>query len=271
MSFFKDKVILVTGAGGSIGSELCRSLAGMDLKTLILFDSSELALYNIERKLRAPNVRAVLGDVSDNWDVRAVFGAHDIDIVFHAAAYKHVTLCEKNAHAAWRVNSVGTRVVVDAAAQYDVPRLVLVSTDKAVRPTCVMGVTKQRAEEIVRKANYTTVRLGNVYGSSGSVIPLWQEQIAAGEPVTITHPGATRCFISGQDAAYVLMRAAELLVGGETFVPKLTPKSIVDIARDLGAKDFKYIGLAPGEKLHEELFVGVPVETPEWGLMKDAA
>lgn len=271
MSFFQDKVILVTGAGGSIGSELCRQLAEHQPGTLILFDSSELALYNIERRLRALNVVAVLGDVSCRGDVEAVFAKNEIDVVFHTAAYKHVTLCEQNYDAAVRVNVDGTQRVVSCAATHGVPRLILISTDKAVRPTCVMGRTKRWAEQIVQGYNYTTVRLGNVYGSSGSVVPLWKEQIAAGEPVTITHPDARRFFITGEYAASVILEAAELAVGGETFVADMGySRNIVDIARSLGAREFKYIGLRPGEKLNEEMVVGTPVSVSPH-LFKDAA
>lgn len=272
MSFFKDKVILVTGAGGSIGSELSRQLAAHDPKTLILFDSSELALYNIDRELSGPGIVPVLGDVSDVTDVSCVFNDYEIDIIFHAAAYKHVTLCEKNPTAANRVNVFGTQRLVVAAKHYGVPRFILISTDKAVRPTCVMGMTKLRAEEFVRYNNYTTVRLGNVYGSSGSVVQLWKEQIAKGLPVTITHPQATRYFISGGEAAAKIIQAAMLAVGGETFVPYMgRPRNIVDIAhRLLGAREFKYIGLRPGEKLHEELYVGQPMGTGKFGLFRDS-
>lgn len=274
MSFFKDKTILVTGAGGSIGSELCRQLFEHDPDVLILFDSSELALYNIDRELNDGEIGArivpALGDVTYTYDVNTWL--HGVDIVFHTAAYKHVTLCENNRTAAERVNVRGTRVLVEAAKMHAVPTLILISTDKAVRPTCVMGRTKQAAEEIVRAANYTTVRLGNVYGSSGSVVPLWKEQIAKGEPVTITHPGATRYFISHAEAARRILEAAEMAVGGETFVPQMgTPSSIVQAARNIGAREFKYIGLRPGEKLHEELFVGEKVPTPDPFLFKDAA
>jgi FlaA1/EpsC-like NDP-sugar epimerase len=269
MSFFKDKTILVTGAGGSIGSVLCEQLMTHGPKTLILFDSSELALYNIDRKLEG-RAEAVLGDVSNRGDVWSVFDENDIDIVFHAAAYKHVTMCEKNEEVAYRVNALGTSLVANAAARRQVPRLILISTDKAVRPTCVMGRSKQAAEGIVRQLKYTTVRLGNVYGSSGSVVPLWKEQIANGEPVTITHPSATRYFITANKAAHAILKAAEYANG--TFVPTMgDPLSVVELAQHLGAKDIKYIGLRPGEKLHEELFVGARVVTCEPGLWQDAA
>lgn len=270
MSFFKDKVILVTGAGGSVGSELCRQLMrDNDLKTLILFDSSELALYNIEREVGGV---PVLGDVSNVHEISSVFEQYDIDIVFHTAAYKHVTLCEKNRAAAIRVNVLGTELLVSTAALYGVPRLLLISTDKAVRPTCTMGDTKRLAEQIVRRANYTTVRLGNVYGSSGSVVPLWKEQIYKGLSVTITHPDATRYFIFPMNAARYILDAAEMAVGGETFVPDMgKPLNITNVARGLGAIDFKYTGLRPGEKLHEELFVGAKETTPHPFIFKDAA
>lgn len=271
MSFFKDKVILVTGAGGSIGSELCRQIMREHPKQLVLFDSSELALYNIDRELGGKAV-PVLGDVSDVSDVTCAFANYDIDIVYHAAAYKHVTLCQKNWAPAHRVNIYGTKLVVNNALAYGVPRLILISTDKAVRPTCVMGETKRLAEEIVREANYTTVRLGNVYGSSGSVVPLWREQIAAGKPVTITHPDATRYFLHPFEAAHRIMEATELAVGGETFVPCMGGRQFIeDVARELGAKKFNVIGLRPGEKLHEELYVGKQVMTPYPRIFKDAA
>lgn len=270
MSFFKDKTILVTGAGGSIGSVLCERLA-QDGAKLVLFDSSELALYQIDRKLGGRHT-PVLGDVSYALDLLPVFRENKIDIVFHTAAYKHVTLCEKNPDPAHRVNVHGTRLLVGRAALHRVPRLILISTDKAVRPTCVMGDTKRQAENIVRAANYTTVRLGNVWGSSGSVVPLWKEQIAKGEPVTITHPNAMRWFITPGQAADRILLAAERAVGGETFVPWMgVPENIGDVARKLGAREFKYIGLQPGEKMIEELYAGTREMTDHPHLYRDAA
>ena len=270
MSFFKDKTILVTGAGGSIGSVLCERLA-QDGAKLVLFDSSELALYQIDRKLGGRHV-PVLGDVSDHNDLERLFFKYEFDVIFHTAAYKHVTLCELNPGAAWRVNVEGTNRLVQAAAGHSVPRLILISTDKAVNPTCVMGRTKRRAEEIVRQHNYTTVRLGNVWGSSGSVVPLWKEQIAKGEPVTITHPNAVRWFITPGQAADRILLAAERAVGGETFVPWMgASKTMGDVARKLGAREFKYIGLRPGEKLVEELYAGTREMTDHPHLYKDVA
>jgi len=269
MSFLKDKTVLVTGAGGSIGSELCRQIMRQDPKKLILFDNSELALYNIDRKLAADNVVPMLGDITRCEDLSRAF-QHRVDVVYHVAAYKHVTLCEKNRDAAHRVNVVGTRWLVDVARIWKVSTLVLVSTDKAVRPTCIMGDTKRLAEQIVRVAGYTIVRLGNVAGSSGSVLPLWREQIAAGKPVTITDPDATRYFISAYQAANDIILASSM--GPGTFVPEMGgPMRLGDMAILNGVTDFNVVGLRPGEKLHEELFVGERVVTEHPEIFKDAA
>lgn len=260
MSFLQNKTVLVTGAGGSIGSELCRQVMQQSLKKLVLFDSSELALYNIDRELGG-KAEPVLGDVSNDKDVHSLFFRDNFDVVYHAAAYKHVTLCEKNPRVAWRVNVDGTRLVAGVARDYSVPTLVLVSTDKAVRPASVMGSSKQAAENVVRSAGYTVVRLGNVWGSSGSVAQLWGEQIGKGEAVTITHPAATRYFTSAEIAARNIILASEMAKGGDTFIPPMgVPKHIIEMARDIGAREFKVIGLRPGEKLHEELTVGTPDE-----------
>lgn len=272
MSFFNAKTILVTGAGGSIGSELVRELLLERPKKLVLFDNSELALYNVERRNRRPCVEAILGDITEVTDVSYLFYEHDFDIVFHAAAYKHVALCEKNPGPAARVNIYGTRLLVEHAAANEVPRFILISTDKAVRPTCIMGSTKQQAEEIVRAANYTVVRLGNVWGSSGSVVPLWQEQISEGKPVTITDPGALRYFITAREAAQRIIQATTIAVGGEVLVPDMDePRRIYDIAVELGAERFDFIGLRPGEKRKEELFVGERACTNYPGIWRDAA
>ncbi len=270
MSFLKDKVVLVTGAGGSIGSEICRQISLLrEPKKLILFDNCELNLFKIDRELSAPNVVPVLGDVSCIDDTAEAF-AHGVDVVYHAAAYKHVTLCEKNPVPARHVNVRGTARIVGWAKAFRVPRLVLVSTDKAVRPSCVMGETKQEAEKIVRDAGYTVIRLGNVRGSSGSVLTLWREQIAKGEPVTITDPYATRYFISvGQAAEHIIAAAT---YGPGTFVPEMgEPVSLGKLALQMGAKNFNVIGLRPGEKMHEELSNGPLYRTDHPGVWKDAA
>jgi UDP-N-acetylglucosamine 4,6-dehydratase len=269
MSFFKDKTILVTGAGGSIGSVLCDRLSHL-CETLVALDNSELALYNLRKQLGDLLV-PVLADVSDHNDVARLFHKYEFDYIFHAAAYKHVTICEENPGPAWRVN-VGGTINLLTQTFGSKARVILVSTDKAVRPTCVMGKTKQAAEYHTTRSGQTVVRLGNVWGSSGSVVPLWKEQIAKGEPVTITHPDATRWFITPGQAADRILLAAERAVGGETFVPWMgVPENIGDVARKLGAREFKYIGLQPGEKMMEELYVGRCETTDHPHLYKDVA
>ncbi len=267
----QGKTVLVTGAGGSIGSEICRQVAAQNPARIILFDNSELALYNIDRELSsiAP-VLPVLGDVSYFKDVHQAF-LLDIDVVYHAAAYKHVTMVQKNPSIARRVNVDGTRIVTSTARCSGVRTLVLVSTDKAVKPICAMGETKAAAEEIVRKAQYTIVRFGNVTGSSGSVIPLFEEQIAHGGPVTVTHKDATRYFMSIPAAAKLVIEAGQL--GEGTFVLDMgMPVSIDKFARQMIAgRDVKieYIGLRPGEKLHEDLFTGKSRTTSVPGILED--
>ena len=269
MSFFKYKVILVTGAGGSIGSEVCRQIMKHEPEVLIMFDNSELALYNIDRELGSKHAIPALGDILSYDDLNMWMPG--VDIVFHTAAYKHVTMCERNPAAARRVNIEGTRTLVAHASGHEVPKLVMVSTDKAVRPTCVMGRTKQAAEFIVREAGYTTIRLGNVYGSSGSAVPVWKEQIARGLPVTITHPAVERYFISANTAAKRILQAAEMAEGGETYVPDMgAPQLIVDVARQLGAFEIKYTTLERYEKLGEELYVNSCQTTSVPGMYRDA-
>src|SRR6185312_7731013 len=184
MSFLTGRTVLVTGAGGSIGSEICSNILlrgkADHVKKLLAFDNSELNLYNLQQALGGPDLVPVLGDVANETDVNSVFYQHRPDIVFHAAAYKHVALCQKNSAAAWRVNGYGTRYLCQVAKEYGVRKLLLISTDKAVRPTCVMGETKWWAENVTRWNGYSVIRLGNVYGSSGSVVPLWKKQMARG-------------------------------------------------------------------------------------------
>lgn len=269
MNHLTGKTVLVTGAGGSIGSELCRQILRQHPKKLLMFDNSELALYNIDRELNANNAVPVLGDITRAEDLTRPFH-YGIDVIFHAAAYKHVTLCEKNPAAAFRVNVGGTQTLADIAQIWAVSTFVLISTDKAVRPTCVMGYSKQHAEKIVRGMGYTVVRLGNVRGSSGSVLPLWREQIYAGEPVTITDPEATRYFISPLKAAERIIEAS--ILGAGTFVPDMgSPVRLGTMALEYGALSFKVVGLRPGEKKHEELFVGEKGCTNMPGIWQDAA
>jgi FlaA1/EpsC-like NDP-sugar epimerase len=266
---------MVTGAGGSIGSELCRQIARFAPAKLVFFEHTEFALYRITEEFRDlfPEVPFVgfVGDVKDAERVREVIAAQGPAIVFHAAAYKHVPLMERdNAWQAVRNNVLGTYTVAAEAVAARVPRFVLVSTDKAVNPTNVMGATKRLAEiacEALQPADRSTrvsvVRFGNVLGSAGSVIPKFQEQVARGGPVTVTHAEATRYFMSIPEASQLVLQAAALGLGGQIFVLEMgKPVRIVDVARTIiqlcGRSEeeieIRFIGLRPGEKLHEEVF-----------------
>ncbi len=267
------RTVMVTGAGGSIGSELCRQIAKFRPKKLILFDLSEYALYNIEQEFsksfpEIPIVRAV-GDVKNTARLRQIFGLNPPEIVFHAAAYKHVPLMEdENAWEAIRNNVYGTYVVARAAQESGVKKFVLVSTDKAVNPTNVMGASKRLAELVCQSlqqeggTRFIMVRFGNVLGSTGSVIPKFKAQIEKGGPVTVTHPEITRYFMSIPEAAQLVLQAGLMGQGGEIFVLDMgEPVKIAELARDLirlsgfndGDIDIVYTGLRPGEKLYEEL------------------
>jgi FlaA1/EpsC-like NDP-sugar epimerase len=271
--WINGRVIMVTGAGGSIGSELCRQLARFAPKQLVFFELSEFALYNIEQEFRQshpaiPLVCAV-GDVKDAMRVRQIMGSHRPSVVFHAAAYKHVPLMETdNAWQAVLNNALGTHVVAQAAAQNGVEKFVLISTDKAINPTSVMGATKRLGEMVCqalqqpRATSFVMVRFGNVLGSTGSVIPKFREQIASGGPVTVTHPEVRRYFMSIPEAAQLVLQAGLMGNGGEIFVLDMgEPVLIADLARDLirlsgfTENEIKivYSGLRPGEKLYEEL------------------
>jgi FlaA1/EpsC-like NDP-sugar epimerase len=268
-----NKVVLVTGAGGSIGPELCRQIARFVPKKLVLFDAGELALYNIEQELnkKFPQLDIVYlaGDVKDDFRLEQVFGEYKPTSVFHAAAYKHVPLMERlNTWQAVRNNVFGTWRVAACAQRHGVEKFVLISTDKAVNPTNVMGTTKRLAEIICQGlqkpdgTRFVIVRFGNVLGSNGSVIPKFREQIANGGPVTVTHPEITRFFMSIPEAAQLVMQAGYMGKGGEIFVLDMGESvKIVDLARDmirlsgLDEDDIKieFTGLRPGEKLYEEL------------------
>ncbi|MBY0233931.1 MAG: polysaccharide biosynthesis protein, partial [Burkholderiaceae bacterium] len=269
-----DKVVLITGAGGSIGSELCRQVARYGPSKIVLYEMSEFALYTVEQELsekfpHIPLVRLV-GDVKDLEHLRYTFGNYKPQIVFHAAAYKHVPLMEvDNAWACLRNNTLGTLHACTAAAESGVERFVLISTDKAVNPTNVMGATKRAAELVIshmasqgNSTKFMAVRFGNVLGSSGSVIPKFKEQIAKGGPVTVTHPDITRYFMTIPEAARLVVQAAVIGESGQVLILDMgEPVKILDLARDmirLAGRDsanirIEFSGLRPGEKLFEEL------------------
>jgi len=271
--WLSGQVALVTGAGGSIGSELCRQVARFGPRKLVLFEANEYALYTIEQEfaLKYPgtSVVAVVGDVKDAVRVEQIVRAHAPSVIFHAAAYKHVPLMESNN--AWLAvlnNVAGTRVMARAAVAGGVEKFVLVSTDKAVNPTNVMGASKRLAEMVCQALQQTAgtrfvmVRFGNVLGSTGSVIPKFREQLARGGPLTVTHPEITRYFMSIPEAVQLVMQAGLMGKGGEIFVLDMgEPVRIADLARDLiklsGFTEEEirivYTGLRPGEKLYEEV------------------
>lgn len=274
------KTILVTGAAGSIGSEICRQLAHFPIRQLICFDSAETPMHNLrlelERKFGDLNFVPVIGDVRNADRVDYVFRNWHPQMVFHAAAYKHVPLMEENPCEAVRTNVFGTRVIADAAVSYGVEKFVMISTDKAVNPTNIMGCSKRLAEiyvqsldiaidkgEVKGKTKFITTRFGNVLGSNGSVIPRFREQIANGGPVTVTHKDIIRYFMTIPEACWLVLEAGTIGQGGEIFVFDMgEPVKIADLAkrmielsglrvgRDIG---IKYTGLRPGEKLYEEL------------------
>ena len=271
-NYLDGKTILITGCGGSIGSELCRQVIRYQPRTLILLDACESNLFNIQMEMQNENYcrhcEAILGQVQDEVLMNNVYEAFKPDVVFHAAAYKHVPMLEKNPWQAVSNNIVGSRVAMEMAIKHHVDRFVLVSTDKAVRPTNVMGTSKRVTELIMQcqQGNGTrlmAVRFGNVVGSSGSVIPLFRRQIEKGGPVTVTHPEVNRFFMTIPEAAQMILQAGTMGEGGEIFILRMgTPVRIDDMARDmirLSGKepdvDIKivYTGLRDGEKLYEEL------------------
>ncbi len=282
--YLQNEVVLVTGAGGSIGAELCRQIARVGPAKLVLLDNAEPALFEIERELvRDRQFRAaaaVVGDVKDVAKLRQVFDKYRPGVVFHAAAYKHVALMEANPIEAVRNNTLGTRVVADVAVEFGAKRFVLVSTDKAANPKTVMGQSKALAEWIVEtwghKADVSTrfvaVRFGNVLGSSGSVVPIFRRQIARGGPVTVTHPEMTRFFMTIPEAVQLVVQAGAIDGRGQVYVLDMgEPVRIVDLADKmirLSGKEpgtdvaIEFIGPAPGEKLHEELVGDGELATP---------
>lgn len=268
------RVVLVSGAGGSIGSELCRQLKRCDLRRLILLDHSEYNLYRIEMELLdasdAPMLSRYLLDVTQAAGVNALFQRERPDVVFHAAAYKHVPMLEDQMRAALHNNAIGTQTMAEAAVVAGCERFVLISTDKAVNPSNVMGATKRVAELICQdmdrrsRCRFLTVRFGNVLGSAGSVVPRFQQQIERGGPVTVTHPDIERFFMTIPEACQLIMQAAAIGKGGETFVLDMgEPVKICYLAEQMirlsgrePGRDIaiEYTGLRPGEKLFEELF-----------------
>ena len=271
----EGKGVLVTGAGGSIGSELCRQVACFNPRLLILLDRYENSLYELEIDLKRkfPNqpILSVVGDILDSVKVNEILNKNRVNLVYHAAAYKHVPLMEREPTEAVRNNVFGTLNVAKLAAENHVEKFVLISTDKAVKPANVMGTTKRVAEMIVKGlgcngngTKFIAVRFGNVIGSNGSVIPIFQRQIAEGGPITITHPEVTRYFMSISEAVQLVMTAGAMGTGGEIFLLDMgEPIKIIDIATKLinfsGLKPGKdveivFVGLRPGEKLHEELY-----------------
>lgn len=280
ISNFNSKVVLVTGAAGSIGSELCRQLATFGIKRLVLLDNAETPLHNIRLELEDKFPRLdfvpVIGDVRSEARLDFVFRQYRPQIVFHAAAYKHVPLMEENPCEAVMVNVTGTRQVADKCVEYDVEKMVMVSTDKAVNPTNIMGCTKRLAEiyvqalglaiengEVKGRTRFVTTRFGNVLGSNGSVIPRFREQIAHGGPITVTHPEINRFFMTIPEACRLVMEAATFSTGTQIFVFNMgEPVKIVALARRMiqlaGLEegrdiDIKFTGLRPGEKLYEEV------------------
>ena len=269
-----NKTILVTGGGGSIGAELCKQLAKALPSKLIIFDQCEFNLYKINADLKHlyPDLKhiAVLGDVSDSLSVNRLINSHQPEIIFHAAAYKHVPLLEDQAREAVNNNLIGTKILAEAAIKSGVSRFVLISTDKAVNPTNIMGATKRAAEILCQNLNaknktqFITVRFGNVLDSAGSVVPLFREQIKSGGPVTVTHPDITRYFMTIPEACQLIMQAETIGNGGEVFVLDMgEPIKIAYLAEQmirLSGKTpgqdiaIEYVGLRPGEKLYEELF-----------------
>ena len=281
-AYMFNQVVMITGAGGSIGSELCRQIARVGPRRLVLVDHAEDNLFDIKRELEEDrHVRgavAVLADCREEERMREVFRDHRPNVVFHAAAYKHVGLMEDNPVEAVRNNALATRIVAHIAGEYGAARFVLVSTDKAVAPATVMGASKALAEWAVEAAGarhpdtrYATVRFGNVLGSSGSVVSIFRRQIAAGGPVTVTDPRMTRYFMTIPEAVQLVIRSGSLGEGGEVFVLEMgEPVSIVELARDMirlhGLEPdrdiaIEVVGRRPGEKLGEDLFN--PFERPQ--------
>jgi len=264
-AFIKNKTVLITGAGGSIGSEICRQCEKYGAKQLILLDHSEYNLYTISEELQVVSRVPILQNIVNTENIKKTFEKYRPDIVIHAAAYKHVPMVEANIEEAVVNNIIGTKNIIDISIQYKVKRFVMISTDKAVRPTNVMGTTKRICELYAQnsKSDYTeivAVRFGNVLGSSGSVIPKFKKQIESGGPITVTHPDVTRYFMLISEACELVLQAGAIGHGGEIFILDMgSPVKILDLAKRMielsGQSDIEitFTGLRPGEKLYEEL------------------
>ncbi len=285
----EKKSVLITGAGGSIGSELSRQVVKNNPSQVILFDSNEYALYSIRKELETVSdkieIFSILGSVTNKRKMLELCNSFNVDTVYHAAAFKHVSLVEENPFEAVSNNIFGTKACVEASVEANVETFVLISTDKAVRPTNIMGATKRFAELILQsqteknKTKMTMVRFGNVIGSSGSAIPLFQQQIKEGGPVTVTHPDVTRSFMSIPEAAELVIQAGAMGQGGDVFVLDMgEPMKIIELAKRLinlsgkeviddnnsdGDIKIVFTGLRPGEKLYEELLIGNNVSPTE--------
>jgi FlaA1/EpsC-like NDP-sugar epimerase len=295
----ENKTLLVTGAGGSIGSELCRQIVTLGVAKLVILELNEFALYSVKQRLldKFPSCQlvAILGNAGDDKLLYQICENHNINTIFHAAAYKHVPLVEENICAGVSNNILCTRSVIKAAIKYNVERLMLISTDKAVRPTNMMGASKRICELMIQAAAdhcsskgpiLSMVRFGNVLGSSGSVIPLFHEQIASGGPVTVTHPSVTRYFMTIPEAVQLVLQATGMAKGGDVFLLDMgEPVRIADLARQmielsgLRVKDetfpdgdiaIEFTGLRPGEKLYEELLISSDDQSTDHPLIRRA-
>lgn len=275
LGYVKGKTILVTGGGGSIGSEICRQLAGHDVGHLIIFDIYENNAYQIQKSLEWEfpdlNLTVLIGSVRDERRLESIFSKYWPDIVFHAAAHKHVPLMEDSPNEAIKNNVIGTLKTARTASHYQVKKFILISTDKAVKPTNIMGASKRLCEMVIQligrhsTTEFAAVRFGNVLGSNGSVIPLFRRQIEHGGPVTVTHPDIIRYFMTIPEAVSLVLEAGAYAKNGQIFVLNMgDPVRIADLAKNMirlsgyePEKEIKikYIGLRPGEKLYEELLM----------------